>query len=1006
MIKHILIFTFTLLFSLNLAGQSNPEDIARDELERRGLADEEVRERLEQKGIDINNIDINNPSEIFKLESSIKQVIDEMEKDKLVNRPKSSAADTLRKEDNRKDVELTAEEGKILAKEGESISNAIDDGASLEEAVSEELIDAQENDLPPAKVYGQEVFRSQSIKLYRQSEDVKPPETYILGVNDVIAVSIWGASEEDLIFEINKDGYIKPEGIPRIYLKGLKFSKAKSLLQNRFSKYYNFKSNQFEVALNFSRTINVNITGEVYNYGTFNIPAINSVFNAMVAAGGPSDIGSVRKIKHIRPGIKENIIDIYKYLKDPTYAADLYLEENDILHVPIAEKIIKIDGAIIRPHSYELLQDEDLVDLLKYCGGLKANASLKNIQITRFENDLEKIIDVNLNTIITSDKDFDLKNGDRIFVQTIPEDFKNTITIDGAVTIPGEFAINSNTKLSDVLKRIDFKEDALKEIAYIKRKTSDRKNHSYIPVNLNEVLSNTQSTQNVVLQNEDQINIYALGEFVEVENFKISGAVRSPKTIPYDYTNSLRIKDAIFLSGGLKKFATDFAYLKRRSFEDPYKFNYEKIDIATALLDESSTQNILIFPGDEIVVYSKEDFTLNKKVKVSGYVNSPGTFEFGSNLSIKDAIAMSDGLKEAHADFAYIKRIDPEKPKETEYIRIPLSQENESFFLKAEDEIVFYALDDFVDEKTFSISGSVRKPGTYNYGPNTTLSDVIEMSGGLTFSAYRKKIDIYRLKYDDDQKTSTLSATLILDKFNKPINGEFILEPFDQIIVRQAPEFEMIRTVFIKGEVKFPGTYALISDNEKLSSIIERAGGLTAEAFKDGIYVQRSEDNIGFIALQGSDALGNFGSGQNIILKGNDEIVIPKSNDLVTINGFHNASILFSEQISQNRITVPFSKKRNAKYYVEKYAGGKRKIGDYSNLTVQYPNGTVESTKRVLFVFHKYPKVKPGCTINIPEKIIETSNNGQGTDWNQILTNAVGQATAVLTLILLIQSVD
>ena len=664
MIKNILILSFVFFCCLNAQGQSNPEDIARQELERRGLGDEEVRERLEQRGIDINNIDINNPSEIFKLESSIKEVIDEMEKEKLVNKPSSPASDTLRKEETREDVELTEEEGKILAKEGESISDAIDDGASLQEAVSEELIEAQDNELPPAKVYGQEVFRSQSIKLYRQSEDVKPPETYILGVNDVIAISIWGASEEDLIFEINNDGYIKPEGIPRIYLKGLRFSEVRDLLAKRFSNYYNFKSNQFEVALNFSRTINVNITGEVYNFGTFNIPAINSVFNAMVAAGGPNDFGSVRKIKHIRPGIKENTIDIYKYLKDPTYAADLYLEENDILHVPIAEKVIKIDGAIIRPHFYELLENEDLVSLLTYCGGLKAEASLKNIQITRYENDGEKIIDVNLNEIISSNKDFKLKNGDRIFIKAISEKVKNTITITGAITQPGEYAIQSNNKIADILQRITFKDDALLNLAYIKRETDDLKNSTYIPVKIKEILSNNRSAQNIELKNGDELKVYTIGQFTESESFKVSGAVRSPGTLSYDYSNSLKISDAIFLSGGVKKFATDFAYLKRVSFDDPDVNNYIRIDLSTALLDDKSPSNLDMYPGDELVVYSKEDFSVPKTITVNGHVNKPGTFDFGTNLTLRDVIDMSNGLKEAPMDFAYIQRVDKTRPKE------------------------------------------------------------------------------------------------------------------------------------------------------------------------------------------------------------------------------------------------------------------------------------------------------------------------------------------------------
>jgi protein involved in polysaccharide export with SLBB domain len=732
-------------------------------------------------------------------------------------------------------------------------------------------------------------------------------------------VSIWGPSEEDLVFEINKDGYIKPDGIPRIYLKGLEFSEVKALLFKRFSNYYNFGKNQFEVALNFSRTINVNITGEVFNYGTFNIPAINTIFNALVAAGGPNDIGSVRKIRHIRPGQLDQIIDIYEYLQDPQYGTQMYLEENDILNIPVADKIVKISGAIIRPHSYELLNNENLVKLLDYCGGLRANASFKNIQITRFENDIEKIIDVDLGSILKSNKDFELKNGDRVFIQKIPEKFKNFMTLNGAVVDPGEYAISDNTKLSEVLSKTQLTDEAYLDVAYLQRSNNDG-TFSLIRIPIQEIMESSQSSSDIVVKNQDVLVIYKKSRFIDKEGFQISGSVRNPGKFNYDYSEKTKLSDAIVLAGGLKKYATDFAYLKRTDPDDASKLLYIRVNVRDAINYPSGPENIFIQPGDNLVIYNQEDF---------------------------------------------------------------------------------------IDEFEVTIGGEVRNPGKYKFDSSLTLTDIITMSGGLTFQASRKRIDLYRLKFNSDNDTKTLAANLILDENNNVINGELELQPFDHIIIRQASEFELIKTVTVRGEVKYPGTYALISQNERLTSVIERAGGLTEEAFLEGTHVLRPSFGVGYISMQAEDAVNNPNSSQNIILNGLDEIVIPKTSDLVTIvgNTFANAFYNAGQNIAQ--INVPYDENKNAKYYIEKYAGGVSKSGDLKKISVQYANGRVESVRHYLWIFPKYPKVEKGCTITVPVKdnLLNVSNS-ESTDWSDILTNAVGQATAVLTLILLIQRVD
>lgn len=910
----IIFLCFLFIVTSTISYAQSPEQIAKQELERRGLGDEEVRARLAARGIDINAVDINNPSEVFALEKSLKEVIDEIEKEK---------ASSINGGETTKEIikkPLTEEESKILAKEGETISDAIDEGATLQEAVSEELIDAQDTKLPDAITYGQDVFRSQDIKLYRKSQDVKPPATYILGAGDIVAVSIWGYSEEDLVFEVNNEGYIKPEGIPRIYLKGIRLGDARKLLLKRFSNYYRFNENEFEVALNYGRTLNVSIVGEVYNFGSFNLPAINTAFNALVAAGGPNNIGSVRNIKLKRFGEKDKDIDIYKYLLDPTYASSFYLEEEDIIYVPVAEKLVRLSGAVIRPFRYELKQSEDLVELLSYAGGLKANASLKNIQIKRFENDQEIIIDVDLNDIIKSNKDFKLLNGDIITVNTIPNKYKNFARLGGAVSIPGEYAIQQNSRITDLLDRVEIDDDAFLELAYLKRTNDDNVTSSYFRINLNKIIRDRNSEDNLLLKNKDELVIYSKSKFIDNKSFTIQGNVRDPGDREFDFSNTLKLNDAVIMAGGLKEYSTDFAYLQRKNQNDPSRTEYYRINIKNAIENINSEDNIDIEPGDKIVVYSKAKFS---------------------------------------------------------------------------------------DSFTVKVDGNVRSPGEYKYDPSLSLNDVIIMSGGLTFNASRKRIDLYRLDINDENATKTLAANIELDENNQPINGSVELQPFDEIRVRLAPEFENIRNVTLKGEVKYPGTYAILDDNETVTSLIKRAGGLTNEAFLGGSKLYRAGGDIGFVSVDFEKAFDNPGSFQDIIIKKSDEIRIPKRNDLVTILGeVKSYEVYNNEVVNQGKIVIPFEEGKNAKYYVNKFAGGVQDDGDKGNITVTLPNGRVRHTKRFLF-WKKYPKVEKGSIINVfAKKTNQKEEEEKDIDWTSILTSSVAQATSLLTLLLLIQRVD
>jgi protein involved in polysaccharide export with SLBB domain len=301
----------------------------------------------------------------------------------------------------------------------------------------------------------------------------------------------------------------------------------------------------------------------------------------------------------------------------------------------------------------------------------------------------------------------------------------------------------------------------------------------------------------------------------------------------------------------------------------------------------------------------------------------------------------------------------------------------------------------------------VRNEGEFDYNKSISIKDLLTMAGGLKYNASRTKIDVYRLNIEDDNKTKTIAATLQVNENLELVGSDFELKPFDQIIIRYAPEFEEIKNIILTGEIKYPGTYAIINENETIASIIKRAGGITEEGFAEGAKLIRASDQLGYISFDLEEALSNKNSDQNLILKKDDRIIIPKKQEIVSITGATNAnSIYSSEVLIDGIINTPHESGKNAMYYINKYCGGLSLRADKSSIYVKYPNGELHKTKRFLF-FYKYPEVKKGSLINIGfDKDELNPKEENNTDWGQIFQDSIGQVTAVLTLLLLVQRLD
>jgi len=339
----------------------------------------------------------------------------------------------------------------------------------------------------------------------------------------------------------------------RINLKGISLGKAKELLRSRFSNFYRFGKDQFEVTVSYPRTITVNIVGEVMNSGSFTMPAINTAFNALAAAGGPSNIGSVRNIKLIRPGGNNREMDVYEFLLDPTITKDFYLQDNDIIFVEVAERLVSIQGATRRPFKYELKSNEQLKDLIKYSGGLTPNAYQGNFKVKRFIDDEEKIIDVDYGELLKLRKDFTLYGGDEVLVGVIPKPYQNFVEITGSVDIPGKYELENSMKISDLIGKGILSEYAKTDLAYLLRTNSDG-TISYSRISLDDALKN--GSDNLLLSPKDRLIVFSKQKYLDQYEVSIAGAVRSPSKYKYDPSEKLTIEDLVILGGGLRKDAT------------------------------------------------------------------------------------------------------------------------------------------------------------------------------------------------------------------------------------------------------------------------------------------------------------------------------------------------------------------------------------------------------------------------------------------------------------------
>jgi len=483
-----------------------------------------------------------------------------------------------------------------------------------------------------------------------------------------------------------------------------------------------------------------------------------------------------------------------------------------------------------------------------------------------------------------------------------------------------------------------------------------------------------------LLRGKSEVNIpLSDGDVVLVPTYdkrvKVGGELKRQGL--FEAKGDEKISDIIEYAGGF----TEDAYRNRLEL---YRTTSRERAFKDVMAKDFSS--LVLQSGDSLYVGEVlERFT--NKVSIEGAVYRPGNYELSQGLSLKQLIDNADGVREdvfLHRGLVTRLKDDLSLENITFNVQEVLRGET-NIELKREDIVTISSINDLREIRTVEIFGEVQYPGEFDYNEEMTLSDLVFKSGGFKESASEAFIEISRrLSYDEAQKASEKIAHVYQFSISRDLkmNGEdakFVLHPFDQIFVRQAPGYEKESVVSVMGEVNYAGQFSLTSKKERVSTIINRAGGLSPDAYAKGAMLTRKVQvsqkvkrlreqmmkadttlvfsDLGFdvVSIDLEKILMNPGSKSDIYLQHGDELVIPRELQTVNIGG----GVL-------NPLSASYVQGQKMKHYIRQ-AGGFDLRAKKGKVYVIYPNGAAASTTSVLW-FRNYPKVMPGAEIVVPQK--------------------------------------
>lgn len=530
--------------------------------------------------------------------------------------------------------------------------------ANASENVSEVEHDVQAtsnvNEGTGKKVFGRDIFNNRLLT-FEPTMNIATPQNYTVGPGDQVIVDIYGASQKSLQLTVSPDGEIIVPGYGPIQVSGLTVAGANAKIRSTLGSRYS--SSHIKLSVGQTRSILVNVMGEVKVPGTYTLSAFATVFHALYMAGGINDLGTLRNIKVFRNGNLVTVVDIYEYILNGRLAGNIRLQENDVIQVGPYDCLVGITGKVKRPMFYEMRKNESVATLLKYAGGFTGDAFKKAVRLTRQSGERYSVYNVDEFEMSS----FQVEDGDAVVVDGMLNRYENMVEVKGAVFRPGQYQLGKEvTSVRTLLQAAEgVTEDAFTARGVMHRMKEDR-SLEVIAVDVKGILAGT--APDIPLKNEDVLFIPTQTDLRSERTLTITGEVMSPGT--YQYADNTTLEDLVLQAGGLTDAASTVKVDVSRRIVDPkartstkeiaktYSFSLKEGFVVDGI------PGFILEPYDVVHVRKSPGFQTPRNITVEGEVLFEGVQTLASkNQRLSDAIKMAGGVtSEAYTKGARLER--------------------------------------------------------------------------------------------------------------------------------------------------------------------------------------------------------------------------------------------------------------------------------------------------------------------------------------------------------------
>ena len=799
--------------------------------------------------------------------------------------------------------------------------------------------------------FGAEVFKNGTRDLQLIPMDLPAGPDYVVGPGDGLSINVWGGTTQRIYRVVDREGRVSLPEVGPILVSGKSLANVQESLQQLLRT--EFRRVSADVSLARLRTIRIYEVGDVANPGAYDVSSLSTPLNALFVAGGPTQKGSLRIVKHYRGDQLIEVVDLYDLLLHGVKSNMQRLENGDTVLVPTIGAQVTVDGMVRRPAIYELKDEKNLASVLELAGGLLPTATLRHIEVQRLAaHEKQTMLSFDLPQVdsdleVTKKlESFEIHDGDRIRVFPIAPYNQDAVYLEGHVSRPGRYSYHADMRVTDVISSY---KDLLPE-----------------PAN----------------QYAEIIRLNAPDFHPSVESFSLTDALANPSQSP------------------------------------------------------------VLHAMDTVRIFSRFDFENPPTVSVWGDVRGPGTYRTSGEIHLSDAVHLAGGLApDAKIEDAQVFRYLPDGKTKIFSVSLSLALEGDpaaNIVLQPRDRLLIHRSPDAIQPASAYVQGEVGKPGRYPLTTNMTVADLIRVGGGLKPSADTQTADLTHYQWPDhgqltgQQQTIPISAAL-----SGEASANLPLSNGDVLTIRQLPGWNDIgASISVKGEVRHPGTYG-IRPGERLSSVLQRAGGFQEDAYVYGAILERAQvrelqtkeqtqlmlrvkdlqNNVELLpegdanqkrakenALrQYQNALTQLGTNTpigrvtvrispdmnrwkntaaDVEVRAGDTLVIPKRPSFVMVTG----------QVF-NPTAVSYRPGKSAKWYLSQ-SGGPTAVANKKAIFVIRADGSVIGAKEGLWSGPSLSAVlQPGDTVVVPEKAI-----GGGIQW-QTLFLATQVASSVASTV-------